>query len=132
MPQRVQATVMAEQAHRFAGLGVDRCTEMVLEVFTHTRRIDTGGNTHLVQVLAGTDARQHQQLRRGNRSSADDHLGSGTECVRYAITPGGLHTDHPHAIEQQLGHVGLGAHFQVRVITQRPQVGHRRTGAPPV
>ncbi len=82
----------------------------------------------LGELVAVTDARQHQQLRRVDRAGAQQHLASRPDHLAPAAGVD-FDADGAAAVEQHPGHGGLGEQLQVLPAQRRLEVGVG--GAPP-
>ena len=103
------------------GFAVDRASigleygarlQVILQIFSHTRKILHNLNAMLAQFLAGPDARQHQDVRRPKRTSRQDHL---TACPRFYQPRALANTDTDAAPPLHDQTFGLGARENMEV-----------------
>ena len=106
----------------------DRGNHMVLEVAADTRQIGDHGDPEPVQMLGRTKAREHQELRRLDRASGEDHL-----AIRAIFDDGVLderaYTQCPLPVEHQPEGRRAGLDREVRPLAHR--VEKRTCGAAP-
>src|SRR6266404_8907243 len=86
--------------------------QVILQVLAHARQ-----RAHHVDAVGGelmlrADARQHQQLRRVDRTRAQDHLAPRAHLVKDTAAPI-THTDRPPPLEQYAGGEGVRARSEV-------------------
>jgi hypothetical protein len=81
-------------------------------------------------MLARPYDREHQQLRRVDDTSAQEHLPVGVRLSMAGLGAVG-HTGGPTSVEQDLRDVGPGHHGEVGTTTCRPEVGVGRAPAQP-
>ena len=74
------------------------------------------------QVFGGSDAGEHEQLRRVVGAAAEDHLALGAQLLGLPELAG-FDADRLGALEQHAAHVHVGHHGEVRPLGGRVQVG---------
>ena len=84
---------------------------MVLQVLPDAAQIDSDGNVESPQVFRGTDPRQHQQLRRSERSCREQDLVAALQSVSLT-TPNIFYSHCPPMIEQDPVHLRSCHHAQ--------------------
>src|SRR5690606_9514915 len=95
--------------------------QMVLQVPADTgQRLDDADAVPL-QQLAGTDARELQQLRRLDRSGGDDHFALRKSLPRAAFDRV-RYTGCPHTLQQAAAGMGVGDYGQFGALHGRAQV----------
>ena len=105
--------------------------EVVLQVLADAGAVDHDRNAQRAQRVGRPHARAQQQLRRGDRAAADQHLAARARLPHLvALQPG--HADGAVALKQHPVAQGAGAHRQVRALARRVEVGQRGAAAPPV
>ncbi|MCY1174529.1 hypothetical protein D9M73_147350 [compost metagenome] len=99
--------------------------DMVLQIGPDRRPVDPHGNALLAQVRAGTDPRQHQQLRGPEHAARQNDAAPRANDLRLAILQIG---DAPHApfIEQDALGGDAGQDMQIGIGRAIPQIGARR------
>ncbi|KIT74054.1 hypothetical protein QP64_00035, partial [Staphylococcus aureus] len=103
--QRAHARAAEEIAARRLESG--DIVEMVLEIAAHRRPVDPHRQAHLAQMLARTDAGEHQQLRRLEGAGGEHHRAARPDLARHAIALIGDAPD-PAVLEQHALHARLG------------------------
>ncbi len=102
---------------------------MLGKIAAHAGEIHDGIDPQLAQLVRGTDAGQHQQLRRVIRTCAHDDLSVCEDPLQVAITYV-LHTDGLAVFDQNP--VGERVCFDPKILAppeDRVQIGPRGTGA---
>ena len=96
----------------------DANQRMLLQIATDALPIGQHGDTMLVQMIAGPDARAHQQRRRVQRARRDDDL---VPLDAFALTVAAqVHCDRPPAIELDILDQTAGQNVQVAPQPRRP------------
>jgi hypothetical protein len=101
---------------------------MIEQIAADACRLSDHIDAVLVELVAVTDSREHQQLRTVDRASAQHHL---TSCPDHLPASAFvvLDADGAAPFEDHLRRSGLGQQSQVRALERGPQVGIG--GAPP-
>ena len=93
--------------------GIGRAThEVIDQVLAYARRIDGDVDADRLQVLTRADSRQHEQLRRVDSSTTQDHLARGIGNVSSRLVRV-LHSDGPSLSKDHLNSVRSREHGQV-------------------
>ena len=108
------------ELHVVLCLESDVHARMVAKVLPDTRGVLHDGDPELAQVIGRPDAREHEQLRRGDGAGAeDDLLGLHRVLVAPALD---LHAGGPVAVEQYAVHGAVGPDGQVEPVSRLAQV----------
>jgi hypothetical protein len=92
---------------------------------TDRGQIDDDGDAESLELVARSDAGKHQQLRRVDRPTAEDHV-ARLRGVGATLVPE-LDADGAIAIDHDAHDLGIGTHRQVRAPADRPEEGVRGT-----
>ncbi len=108
-----------------------RDLDVILQVAANAGQVGQDRDAVPLERLRRADARQHQQLRRIERASADDHLAPRAQLAFPPVL------DEPDAhraalLDDDPRDAHAGAHAQVAAMPGRPQVGAGRAAAPAV
>ena len=96
--------------------------EVILQVLAHLLTVGDHGDPVLAQEGARPDPGELQELRRVDRSAAEDHLLAGADGAKLAPLPI-LHAYGALALEQHAGGERVGLHMQVGALHGAVQVG---------
>ena len=102
---------------------------MVVEVRADAGGVDEDVDRELLQVLAGADAREHEQLRGVDRAGAEDDLAAGDDGgVREQVRRQVVDADRAALlVEEHLAGPAVRADLEVRpAVDDRVQIGVRR------
>ena len=106
---------------------------MVVQVVAHAWQIMHRLHTHLSQMRGRPDARQHEYLRRQQRTGTQQHLAARMHCVAHTAT----HIFHPRCTQSCLGscehnpqHLRPGTYLQITAPPMRGEVS--LGGTPPL
>ncbi len=104
--------------------GVD--TQMVLQVAPHIAQVADRRDAQHLEIVGGTDARQHEQLRRVHRAAAHDHLARSMRGHRFPTAPV-AHAGGAGSIEDDPFAQRTSFHREVGPVEDRFQIGRSRT-----
>ncbi|MCY1510586.1 hypothetical protein D9M68_449680 [compost metagenome] len=131
--QRRQAAVVAQQAHGLARAAVDRHLEVVLEVLAHAGQVFHHRQAQRLQLRAGADAREQQQLGRGERAGREDHFVARGGHHLFAAAVAARAVDHAGGravLREHAQHVRARHHGELRVVAHGREVGGGGARAP--
>ena len=126
----VKAHLAMETSGRGAVPG-DPDAEMILKILADAGGIDDRRHAHRLQMIGGTNARQHQDLRRVERPARYDDLAAGVNARDERILDV-FDAGRALVLDDDLEHVGPGFYRQVLAAADGAQIGARGGRAPAV
>lgn len=102
-----------------------------MQVLSHSGQVVPHLDADLAQVGCRADARQHEQLRRPDRTRADQHLDAGTDAGELAAVAVG-DADRAVAVQVDARRERVGLHGEFRTLARGVEVGPLLRPAPPL
>ncbi len=104
---------------------------MILEILSDAREVAHDRDPHRLQVIRRTDARQHEQLWRVDRSATEQDTAPGSGFMESTVLQVG-HADDLVPLDQELGDARVGERGEIASAVSRLQVGVGGAVASPI
>ena len=98
---------------------------MILEILSNAREVAYDRDPHRPQVIRRTDAGEHEQLWRVDRSATEQDTAPGSGFMESTVLPVG-HARYLVPVDQELGDAGTGDRGEIAAALQRASSRRRR------